>query len=165
MKIITGNETAIISASAALIGVFLTVLANLFQKWLDMRHAKNMKKLEFAIEFEKNHLLEPILSFIDSDLATLREVYALGFINKEDWDKVKIKSEHLNALPSVSARVKGLGDEIIYNKFNEFTRKRILIGNAINSDEKDSFKELESAIELAGEIMYLLFERAKKIKS
>ena len=163
--IIKGYEAAVIAAFAALSGVFLTGLINVFQKWLDMRHARSMKKIDFAVDFEKKQLLEPVLSFLDSDLSTMRQVYSLVFVEKAERSSVKIESSHLSQLPAIQARIKGLGDEHLYTKFSEFSRKRIKIGNAIEHPDKDPYTELESAIELAGEIMCSLFERAKSIKN
>jgi hypothetical protein len=165
LDIIERNETAIITASAALFGVLLTAIVNLFQKWLEMQHAKNMKKIDFAIDFEKKQLLEPVLSFLDSDLSAMRDVYTLIFVDKKDRSSVKVESQYLSQLPAVQARVKGLGDEVLYNKFCEFSRKRLKIGNAIENPTKDPYEELESAIDIAGELMGLLFKRAENIKS
>lgn len=163
IDIIKGHESEVIAAFSALSGVFLTAVFNVFQKWLDMRHAKNMKKIEFAIDFEKKQLLEPVLSFLDSDLATIREVYSLVFKSKKDRGSVIIEDKHLAQLPSVQARIKGLGDDDLYEKFNEFSRKRRKIWNAIENQNNDPFDELESAIAIAGEIISSLLEQAKRI--
>ncbi len=93
------------------------------------------------------------------------EVYDLIFVDKAERNNVKIENNHLSQLPSVQARIKGLGDEKLYQEFRSFSHKRLKIGNALESPNKDPYIELESAIEIAGGIMNLLFERAKKIEN
>ena len=154
------NETAIISAFSALLGVLLTLTFNMLQKWLDMRHAVNMKKIDFAIEFQKKHLIEPVILFLDSDLASMREVYSLVFENEPKKSNAKIKIDHLVMLPSIHARVKGIGDENLDKLFSAFTIKRLKIGNAVFNQDKDPYIELQSAIELAGEIIFILLEQS-----
>ena len=124
-----------------------------------------MKRMEVFIDFEKKQFLEPILSFLDADLSAMREVYNLSLTDKKERGTVVIKHEHLANLPAVQARVKGLGDPNIYEKFRSFSHKRVKIGNAIETQGKDPYIELESAIEIAGELMGLVFKRVREISN
>ena len=58
-EIIKGHEIAVITASFALLGVLLTAVVTICSKWLDMRHARNMKKLELRSTLKKNNYLSP----------------------------------------------------------------------------------------------------------
>ncbi|WP_413517082.1 hypothetical protein [Photobacterium phosphoreum] len=165
LEFIHGNQGAVIAATAALGGVLITAIFNVLQKYLDNKHTKSIKRLEIVIDFEKCHLIEPILTFLDADLIAMRDVYNIIFINKVDRENISIKNEHLQSLPSVKARIRGLGDKELSQKFDVFTRKRLLIGNAIETVGSDPYKELESGIELAGEIICLLLKRVRMLEN
>ncbi|MBM2835637.1 MAG: hypothetical protein HW406_2798 [Candidatus Brocadiaceae bacterium] len=164
-EIIKGHETAVISGSFVLLGVFLTLVVNSIQKFIDNRHTLRIKRLDLSINIEKTHLLEPVIEFIDRDLGAMQAVYALIFVDKKERSEVKIDNTHLSNLTAIEARIKGMGDKKLNDKFRDFTHKRIKIGNAIEHPGKDPYDELKQAIELAGDIMNSLFVRLKNLKN
>ena len=163
--LIKGHETAVISGSFALLGVFLTLVVTSIQKCIDNLHSLKIKRLELVIEIEKQHLLEPVIEYIEQDLSAMQEVYNLIFVDHQDRSKVKINNTHLSQLSAIQSRIRGLGDFALNNNFSDFSRKRIKIGNAVDHRDKDPYEELQEAIDLAGKIMNSLFDKLKNIKS
>jgi hypothetical protein len=121
--------------------------------------------LELVIELEKQHLLEPVIEYIEQDLSAMQEVYNLIFVDHQDRSKVKINNTHLSQLSAIQSRIRGLGDPALNNNFSDFSRKRIKIGNAVDQRDKDPYEELQEAIDLAGKIMNSLFDKLKNIKN
>ena len=160
-----GYQTALVTTSGALFGVIITSVFHLIQKYFANRHERNMKKLDFVAKFKSEQLVEPVIKFLDSDLAAMQETYSLVFVDKGSRSNFQIKSDHLASLPAVTARVKGLGDPKLNALFDEFTRKRLSIGNSIDSVGKDPFKELQSAITLAGDIVGLLLDKVRDVEN
>jgi hypothetical protein len=117
------------------------------------------------MNFEKQHFFDPIISFLDLDLAAMREIYSLQFLSESESKraKVELNPSHLHKLPAIQARVIALGDEELSLNFKKFSHSRIKISQAIGSLEKDTFTELKNGIDLAGNIMNTLFERMKRI--
>ena len=165
LELLKGHETAVISGTFTLIGVLLALAAGFINKWIGKRHDLNLKKLDFAMNLEKQQLFDPVISFLDLDLATMREIYSLESMDENQRGEVKINLSHLHQLPAIQARVRGLGDEELSSKFSEFSHSRKKISQALDSLEKDSFTELQKGIDLAGEIMNKLFERMNAIKN
>lgn len=163
-NLVAGNEKLVLGSLFTLFGVLVAGIINFLLKRLELSHARKMKKIEFASSFKQENLFKPVVSFLESDLIALQAVYGLLFVEKKDRREVKINNDHLVMLSSIEARIKALTDSATYEKFNEYSRKRLRIGNALENIELDPYVELKSAIELASNIMKTLYEQATDIE-
>lgn len=168
-ELIKGNETAIIAGSFTLLGVIIASVFNVILRVIENMQARKLKRLELAMEIEKTHLLEPTIEFIDHDLAAMQDVYSLIFVDRKDRKEVFIDNTHIARLPSIQARLRGLGDPELNRKFRDFSNKRIKIGTAVEhrheAPNEDPYEQLQQAIDLAGEILNTLFKKLKNLKS
>jgi len=164
--LIINNQPALLMLIGTVSGVIIAETGHLLSKWVDHRNKLKLRRLDMAVELEKKYLIEPVVSFIDRDLALMQTTYAKIFELKEEKERFSIDSTHVFELSAVQARVKSIGDPHLNDKFEEFSRIRICIGTAV-SDAKteEAYKELNKAIISAGEILELLFKRLKKIEN
>ncbi|MCF6156445.1 MAG: hypothetical protein E3K36_14665 [Candidatus Brocadia sp.] len=163
--LINNNQTAFLTFIGTISGVGITQAANLFFRWIDHRNNLKIKRLDLAIELEKKYLIDPVVSFIDKDLKSMQKTYALVFNSKEGRPNFDLDKEHVFVLSSIQARIKGLGDSHLSEKFEEFSRARVGIGTAVSDAEVNAaYKKLDGAIKLAGEILELLFKKLRKIE-
>lgn len=164
--LINNNQTAFLTLIGAISGVVITQAANLISRWIDHRNNLKIKSLDLAIEIEKKYLIEPVVSFIDKDLKSMQKTYALVFKSKEDRPNFNLDNEHVFELSSIQARIKGLGDNHLSEKFEEFSIARFGIGTAVSNAEVNvAYKKLDVAIKLAGEILELLLKKLRKIEN
>ena len=74
--------------------------------------------------------------------------------------------KHILDMSTISARIKALDDQELSEKFNEFTRKRIGVGNYVfdeyRKDMNGAFTELKEAEKLAGEIILSIKMRIRQ---
>ncbi len=147
----------------ALLGVIVTQISNFFLKKIDIDAQLLRQKIDWSWEFEKKSVIEPILTFLDSELKLMTFVYTQGFESKEADQEIK---RHILDLSTTFARIKALDDYELNEKFNEFSRKRLGIGNRVfNQGEKDmegAYQELQEAEKLAGEIIWLIKMRIRQ---
>lgn len=159
-----GDEKFIFGALCTLVGVFVAGIINYFIKRLELQHARKIKRMEFSSNFKHENLFKPVVSFIESDLIAMQSVYGLLFSEDKERSEINIKNDHLGMLASIEARVKALTDNDTYEKFNEFTRMRLQIGNSLEDGDKDTYTQLKSAIALASEIINLLYKQASDVE-
>jgi hypothetical protein len=162
--LINNNQTAFLTLIGAIMGMVITQVANLVSKYIDHKNNLRIKRLDLSIELEKKYIIEPVVSFIDNELKLMQKTYAVVF--KSRGDVGNFDKEHIFWLSSIQARLNGLGDSGLIEKFEEFSRARLSIGNAVSdANVNDAYKRLDEAIKLAGEILELLFKKLKKIKN
>ena len=165
-ELINNNQTAFFTLVGTIFGVVVTQVANLVSKCIDHRNNLKIKSLDLAIELEKKYLIEPVVSFIDKDLKLMQKTYALVLQPKEDRPRFNFDNEHVFELSSIQARIDGLGDSSLSEKFKKFSRARVGIGTAVSDAEvEEAYKKLDGAIKLAGELLELLFKKLKKIEN
>ncbi|WP_041430787.1 hypothetical protein [Synechococcus sp. PCC 6312] len=154
---------ALLGAGGTLFGVFVTQLTNIFVKRFEINAQVRHRKLDWSWEFEKKNIIEPILTFLDSELKLMTFVYIQGFEGKKEDSEIK---KHILDMSTVSARIKALDDQELNEKFSEFTRKRIGVGNNVfdeyRKDMSSAFSELQEAEKLAGEIIWSIKIRIRQ---
>lgn len=164
--LIKNNQPAFLILIGTVFGVVVSQAGHLFSKWVDHRNNLKLKRLDMAVELEKRYLIEPVVSFIDQDLALMQKIYSRMFESEEEKASFSIDNVHVFELSALQARIKSIGDTHLNDKFEEFSRARIGIGTAV-SDAKteEAYTKLNKAISLAGEILELLFKKLRKIKN
>ena len=164
--LINENQPALFALIGAILGFFVNQLTTWISKAIDHRYNVKIKRLDIGIELEKKYLIEPVVSFIDKDLKSMQKLYAQLFKSKEEKACLSLDNEYVFELSSVQARVRGLGDESLNAKFEEFSRARISIGTEVSdADSKAAYTKLDEAIKLAGAILELLFKKLRKIEN
>jgi len=164
--LIKNNQSAFLMLIGTVSGVVIAQAGHLISKWIDHRNNLKIRRLDIAVELEKKHLIEPVVSFIDKDLESMQKTYAKVFKSREDKANLSLDKEHVFELSYIQARVKGLGDSRLNEKFEEFSRARIGIGTAVADAEINiAYKQLDEAIKLAGAILELLFKKLRKIEN
>ena len=163
---IKNNQPAVLMLIGTVSGVVIAQAGHLISKWVDHRNNLKIKRLDIAVELEKKYLIEPVVSFIDRDLGLMQKTYAKMFESEEGNASFSFDNTNVFELSSVQARVKGLGDRRLNEKFEEFSRARIGIGTAVaDAKTQNAYKQLDEAIKLAGEILELLFKKLRKIEN
>ncbi len=157
--LVKNNQPAFLMLLGTLAGVVITQAGHLFAKFLDYRSRLKIKRLDMVVEVEKTYLIEPVVSFIDRDLALMQRLYARIFESEKDKTSLHLDSTYVFELSAVQARVKGLGDKHLNEKFKEFSQARIGIATDI---EGKAHTQLKQAISLAGELLVILFNTLKK---
>jgi hypothetical protein len=148
-----------------LLGVVIAVVANIAMKRIDHRNAIALKRIEIGTELEKKYLLEPLVSFMDKELQLMQKLYAHKLQPEGQTDCPGPVSEHYLELSVTEARVRALGDNILVEKFEAFSRTRIGVGTyADEGKSEEALRELKAAIKLAGEMLGLLFRKLRKIE-
>jgi hypothetical protein len=154
---------ALLAAIGALIGVVVTQSSSIVVKKSEIDAQVRYRKLDWSWEFEKKNIIEPILTFLDSELKLITFVYTQGFEDKKVDSEMK---KHILDMSTVSARIKALDDQALSKKFSEFTRKRIGVGNSVfdeyRKDMSSAFTEFQEAEKLAGEIIWLIKMRIRQ---
>jgi hypothetical protein len=164
--LVKNNPVAILTLLGTVCGVVITQAANLIAKGLDYRNNLKTRRLDLAIELEKKYLIEPVVLFIDKDLKAMQKTYAQALESEDDKVNFILDNEHVFELSSLQARVKGLCDSSLNEKFEEFSGAKIRIGTSVSNGEvNNAYKQLDEAIKLAGEILELLFKRLRKIEN
>jgi len=162
--LVNNNQPAFLMLIGTVFGVVIAQVGHLISKWIDHRNNLKIKRLDMAVQLEKKYLIEPVVSFIDRDLGLMQKTYARIFKSKETNTSFSIDNTHVSELSAVEARVKGIGDRHLKEKFQEFSRARIRIGTAAaDGKTNNAYTRLEEAISLAGEILELLFKKLKEI--
>lgn len=142
-------------------GAVITGTVLLISKWVDHLNNLKIKRLVIAIEVEKKHLIEPVVLFIEKQLESMQRTSAQGL----DRENRVLNNEYIFNLAATQARIKGLGDDVLNKKFDEFFTERIYIATFVAEQKIIRANEhLEKAIKLAGEILELLFKKLKKIR-
>ncbi len=157
------NANSIIPVIATLGGMIISQLCNILKIRIETKKQIAIKKVDAAIEFEKNHIIEPILSYLDSELKFMIAIYREGLSSGDKAEDI-FKPEHILNLSCISARIRALGDETLNEKFDKFTLKRFDIANRILKDSPNrnpsiANKQLQAAEQLAGEILSILKEK------
>lgn len=155
-ELIKGNLPAIIAVAGTLLAVLITQLFNWLNKRSEFYYQHNLKKTDQQIAFENNEVIKPVLDFLENELRLITKVYQKG-LNKEVTIEDEL-SEHILGMSMVGARIRILGNNILNEKYEEFTRLRIPISfDALNEDgNKDintAFENMKKAELLASEII------------
>lgn len=160
------NQPAFLMLIGTVFGFVITQAGHLISKWVDQRNKMKIKRLDMAVELEKKYLIEPVVSFMDRDLVLMQKTYSRMFELEKDNTSFSIDTAHVFELSAVQARVKGIGDRHLNEKFEEFSRARSGIGTAA-ADHKtnEAYTKLVETISLSGEILELLFKKLKKIEN
>jgi hypothetical protein len=154
------------SAVFALCGVLLTLVVDLFRQWNERAYGRYLRRVELAIEIEKRIQFDPIAEFIESYLSLLQMTYAKG-VNKDISATPEISDQSNMQLAAASARIKLYRDSKLSDMFNNFTRKRIEMGNSLfderQRDLSRAYSLLTEAEATAAEILDTL--RTKLLRS
>jgi hypothetical protein len=166
MKFIDNNQVlsgALLGSVSTLIGVVVTQISGILAKKIEIDAQIRYRKFDWSWEFEKRCIIDPALTFLDSELRLMTFVYTQGFEDKEADEEIK---KHILDMPTISARIKALDDHELSGKFNEFTRKRLAVGNNVldeyKKDMNAAFTELQEAEKLAGEIILSIKMRIRE---
>ena len=162
---VSGAVGATLGAVVSLAGVAITSWFNLKAKDKEAVNARRLKFLENSIDFQKRHIVEPVIAFLESDLRLISYVYECGLVKDTPAKKPEL-SEHIRLLAMTEARIKTLGDKSLEDKFRVFTRKRLEVGNEIldeiQRDHKAAYEKLQEAITLASEILVSVKDKLHK---
>lgn len=154
---------ALLGSLGTLIGVVVTQISGIFVKKIEIDAQVRYRKFDWSWEFERKNIIEPVLTFLDSELKLIAFVYTQGFEDKKANEEIK---KHILDISTISARIKALNDHELSEKFDEFTRKRIGVGNKVfdeyRKDMNGAFTELKEAEKLAGEIIWLIKMRIRE---
>lgn len=145
------------------LGTLSGVLISLIFSWLinrcEFRNQVKLKKIDLGIDFQKDKLIEPVLSFLESDLKLMTRIYQIG-LNAEASQLKDQLDRHILDMSMVSARLGAYGNTTLSDKFDEFSRKRIEVGFlALEEHLKDipqAHSKLKEAESLAADIIRML---------
>ncbi len=147
---------AIIAVFGTIAGVVITSIFNWVLKKSEWSNQVKLRKLERSLEFEKQNLIDPIIEFLEAELSLIQIIYGKGF-DKEHSPFEGSSSDHIKNLSAISAKIKVYGDQELIVKFEEFTSKRLIIGNKTlvekNRDLSHAYDDLKKAEILASEIL------------
>lgn len=159
--LIQNNQSAVLTLIGTISGAIIVLVGNLAYRWLEHKNMIKLKRLDLVIDIEKKYLIEPVVSFIDDDLKLMQEIYDTLVTNKPI---PSLNNKHIFKLSSIQARIQGLGDGVLCEKFEEFSRVRLSVGNAVSNGNWDGAQNnLNKAITLAGKILELLFKKLNEI--
>lgn len=155
-----------------ILGTLAGVAITLFFTWLikkrEFLNQLILKRVDSEINFEKENLIKPVLLFLESDLKLMTAIYQKGMSPKAIEIDESL-STHILDMSMASARLGVYGNEALNKKFDEFTRKRIQVGfDALNEQDQkinDAYKKMKEAESLASEIIILLKEKMKSLKT
>lgn len=158
-ELIANNQGAFLMLIGTVSGVIIAQIGYLFSKWVDHKNDLAARRMEAVTDLKKEHLVKPVISFIDRDLKLMQGAYAKIFESDESGPRFEIDGAYIFELSSAQARVQTIGDKRLKEKFSEFSRVRIKVG-MIAAEKKvtEAHEELERAICLAGEVLGLLFK-------
>jgi hypothetical protein len=160
--------TAIIAVFGTIAGVVITQIFNWVFKKSEWSNQVRLRKLERSLQFEKQNLIDPIIEFMEAELSLIQIIYGKGF-DKEPSPIEGSSSDHIKNLLAISARIKVYGDQELINKFEEFTSKRLIIGNKIldekNRDLPHAYDDLKQAEILASEILKAFKSRLAEVET
>lgn len=160
-----GVVGATLGVIGSLAGVAITSWFNLKAKDKEAANARKLKFLDNSIDFQKRHVVEPIIAFLESDLKLISYVYECG-LEKDTPPKNPEQSVHIRLLAMTEARIKTLGDKLLEEKFRVFTRKRLEVGNKIldemRRDPNAAYEKLQEAITLASEILVSVKDKIQR---
>ncbi|MFP4194287.1 MAG: hypothetical protein ACLFRO_05030 [Desulfobacterales bacterium] len=158
-ELIANNQGAFLMLIGTISGVIIAQAGYLFSKWVDHRNDLAARRMEAVIDLKKEHLVKPVISFIDRDLKLMQGAYAKIFESDESGPRFEIDGAHIFELSSAQARVNSIGDRRLKEKFSDFSRVRITVGTiAAEKKTDEAHRELEKAIYLASEVLGLLFK-------
>lgn len=162
-ELIQNNQTAFLTLLGTLSGAFIAQLFDLISKYIDQRNVLKNKKFDLGVELEKKYLIEPLINFIDNDLRSIQKTFATVFSNED----IEIDNKYVFELTLIKARVDGLGDKILSDKFREFSNCRVAVNTKVYNRQGaiEPFEELNKSISLAADILKILFNKLKSAKN
>ena len=108
---------------------------------------------------ENDIIIRPVIDFLERDLIAIQRVYNLSLVQKTERREIIIDNEHIWLLTAAQARIEAAGDPVLCDKFDEYSRKRLKMGNAVEIGNEEAFEELEATKTLASDIIALLIKR------
>ena len=167
LNFIDKHATPMFTLLGILFGLVFSPISTWIMKKLEFINQAKLKRIDFAIEFEKKNLIEPVLLFLKSDLKLMTSIYQKG-LAIEQKEIEKSESAHILDMSMVSARLGVYVNDLLIKKFDEFTRKRIQVGFSTLSDQNKNIhahNKIKEAEALASEIIAFLKDKMEKLKT
>ena len=163
------HAAPMIAVFGTLAGVLISQVFNWLMKRREFSNQLKLKKLDYGFEFEKQKLIEPVLSFLESELKLITAIYQKGIDSENSNIKRENLGDHILESSMASARLGVYGNKTLIEKFDEFTRKRIQVGFDIFDENgkniTSAYERIKEAESLASEIILILKEKIENIKT
>lgn len=162
---LAGVVGAAFGVIGSLAGVFITSWFNLKAKDKEAENAQRLKFLDNSSDFQKRHIIEPVIALLESYLKQLSFVYECG-LKKDTPITSPELIEYVHRLAMAEARIKAFGDKSLEEKFRVFIRKCFEMGSRISDERRRdlnaAYENLQEAITLASEILVSMKEKLQR---